>query len=392
MNRIRRLSSPVFGALLIAALLITACGGAATTPAPTAAPPTQPPPTQAPPTQAPPTQPPPTQAPPTAAAPSKLSVLEWAYYEVPEMWVEFGEAHPDAEVTFNFGASNPDIFAKTLAGSGEDIVHFYTPDLQFYVDEGLIQPIDTSKLTHWDEVPAGFQESCTIDGVVYCVPWDWGFSSLLYRTDKIPEGVDSWNVLFDEKYAGRISMYDDATSVVPVTAHMLGYDERNLTDEQLEEIKQLWIKQRDLNLFYWVYEPTLEAGLTSGDVWLAYAWNGAYYRLLTAGVPVAYADPKEGRDSWVGQYAISAKTENYDLALEFLDGKLGEKTAIHLLVDYAYGHVNPSYYKVVEDPNLIKALALDDPGILERTNFTVPISREVRDKWVQLWAEVQAAP
>ena len=388
MNRARRLPAPAFGVLLIVAMLLSACGGAATTPPAPTAPPPQP---TAPPAQ--PTSPPPQPTePPATAAPSKLSVLEWAYYEVPEMWVEFGEAHPDVEVTFNFGASNPDIFAKTLAGSGEDIVHFYTPDLQYYVDEGLIQPIDTSKLTHWDEVPDGFKESCTIDGVVYCVPWDWGFSSILYRTDKIPEGIDSWTALFDEKYAGHVSMYDDPTSAVPVGAYLLGTDEGNLTDEQLEEIKQLWIDQRDLNVFYWVDEPTLEAGFTSGDVWLAFAWNGAYYRLLNAGVPVAYADLKEGRASWVGQYAISATTENYDLALEFLDGKLGEQTATHLLVDYAYGHVNPTYFEVVEDANLIKALALDDPSILERTNFTVPISAEERDRFVQLWAEVKAAP
>src|SRR5688500_17260642 len=69
----------------------------------------------------------------------ELTVLEWAYYEVPEMWADFGEAYPDVEVTFNFGASDEDIFAKTLAGSGEDIMHFYTPFLKFYVDEGLIQ-------------------------------------------------------------------------------------------------------------------------------------------------------------------------------------------------------------------------------------------------------------
>jgi spermidine/putrescine-binding protein len=54
--------------------------------------------------------------------------------------------------------------------------------------------------------------------------------------------------------------------------------------------------------------------------------------LLQAGVPVAYADPKEGRNSWIGQYAISSKTENYDTALAFLDEKLGKETASHLLV------------------------------------------------------------
>jgi len=386
-KRNRRYSATAM--LFVIALILSACGGATPTTAPPQ--PTAPPPQPTEPPQ--PTQPPPpTEPPEPTAAPAELSVLEWAFYEVPEMWVEFGEAHPEVEVTFNFGASNPDIYAKTLAGSGEDIVHFYTPDLQFYVDEGLIQPIDTSKITHWDEIPAGFQESCTIEGVVYCVPWDWGFSSILYRTDKVPEGIDSWAAMFDEKYAGHISMYDDPTSVVPMTAHLLGYEEDKLTEEQLEEIKGMWIDQRDLNLFYWVDEPTLEAGFTSGDIWIAFAWNGAYYRLLQAGVPVAYVDPKEGRESWVGQYAISATTENYDLALEFLDGKLAEQTASHLLLDYAYGHVNPNYFKVVEDPILIKALSLDDPGILERTNFTVPISREERDRWVQVWAEVQAAP
>ena len=171
------------------------------------------------------------------AQPSSLTVLEWAFYEVPEMWVEFGQQHPETEVTFNFGASDEDIFAKTLAGSGEDIMHLYTPFLQFYVDEGLIQPIDTSKMLNWDKVAEGFKESCTIDGVVYCVPWDWGFTSIIYRTDKVPEGVDSWDALLDEKYAGHVSTWDSGPGAVTVGSYILGLDEQNLTDEQLEQIK-----------------------------------------------------------------------------------------------------------------------------------------------------------
>jgi len=324
------------------------------------------------------------------AEPGTLSVLEWAYYEVPEMWVEFGLEHPEVEVTFNFGADDPEIFAKTLAGSGEDIIHLYTPFLQFYVDEGLVQPIDTSKLANWDKIPQGFADSCTIDDVVYCVPWDWGFASILYRTDKIPDGVDSWTALFDEQYAGHISMFDDGPSAVAVSTYILGYDEQNLSDAQLDEIKQMWLDQANLNLFYWGDEASLEAGFTSEDIWIAYAWNGAYYRLLSAGVPVDYIDPSEGRNSWIGQYAISATTENYDLALEFLDGKLGEQTATNLLVLYAYGHVVPEYFDVVTDELLIQALSLDDPGVLDRTNFTVPLSSVDRDRFNELWAEVKS--
>ena len=321
----------------------------------------------------------------------ELTVLEWAYYEVPEMWADFGEAYPDVEVTFNFGASDEDIFAKTLAGSGEDIMHFYTPFLKFYVDEGLIQPLDISKMEHWDEVPEEFQELCTLDGEVYCVPWDWGFTSILYRTDMIDEEIDSWDALFNEDYAGHISMWDSGPGAVTVASYILGYDEANLTDEQMAEIEEMWIEQRDLNAFYWTSEPELVEAMTSGDVWLAYAWNGAYYSLLSAEVPVAYATPDEGRNSWVGQYSISATTENYDLALAFLDGKLAEQTATNLLTLYAYGHVNPNYYTAVEDEFLIQALSLDDSTILERTNFTVPITFDDFQRFIEMWANVKAA-
>lgn len=333
-----------------------------------------------------------TQAPSTTAASGELQVLEWAFYEVPEMWVEFGEAYPEVNVEFSFGASDEDIYSKILAGSGEDVIHLYTPFLQFYVDEGLIQPVDTSKLSNWDRVADGFKDSCTIDGVVYCVPWDWGFSSILYRTDMVPEGVESWDALFDPAFEGHVSMWDSGAAAVTVASYLLGIDERDLSDEQLQQVRDMWIDQRDVNLFYWTDEPELEAAIAAGDVWVAYAWNGAYYRLLSEGIPVEYADPAEGRNSWVGQYAISADTDNYDLALAFLDGKLGEQTATNLLVDYAYGHVVPDYYGVVEDPNLVQALSLDDPGILDRTNFTVPISQDELARFVAVWAEVKAAP
>jgi spermidine/putrescine transport system substrate-binding protein len=367
---------------ILAAIVLSACGGApAQTPAPE--------------TEA--AQPETTEAvaeaaPCESATEGDLSVLEWSGYETTDFWADFCKAYPDKKVTFNFGASDPDIYAKVKAGTSEDIFHFYTPFLKYYVDEGLVQPLDTSKMKNWDKLPDKFKDVCTIDGKVYCIPWDWGFSSILYRTDKIPEGIDSWAAMFDEKYKGHISMWDDGPSAVSVATYVQGQDELTLTDDQLAAIKDMWIKQKPLNTFYWVDEPTLEQGFKSGDVWLAYAWNGAYYRLLTEGVPVAYANPKEGRNSWIGQYAISSKTDNYDDALAFLDEKLGEEASKHLLLDYAYGEPIPEYYSVVTDPLLIEALSLNDPTILDKTNFTKPISSEQRDLFTQLWAEVKAAP
>ena len=85
--------------------------------------------------------------------PNELLVLEWAGYEAEDFWVDFATANPDTDVEFEFGANDADILALMQAGSEADIFHFYTGWQQFYVDEGLVQEIDTSKLTNWDKVP-----------------------------------------------------------------------------------------------------------------------------------------------------------------------------------------------------------------------------------------------
>jgi len=74
-----------------------------------------------------------------AEEPNELLVLEWSGYEAPEFWVDFAEAQPDAEVTFEFGDTDANILAQMEGGSQADIFHFYTGWQQFYVDQGLVQ-------------------------------------------------------------------------------------------------------------------------------------------------------------------------------------------------------------------------------------------------------------
>jgi len=358
-----------FSVCLTAMVLAAACGPAAT-PAPTAV--------------------------PTEVAPAdrtgSLTVLDWAGYDAPDFWTDFKSAYPKVSVNFEIGASDADIYSKMKAGDQADIFHPYTGWLQFYVDEGLVQEIDTSKLTNWGVVPDSFKKLGQINGKQYFLPWDWGFSSILYRTDKVPEGVSSWAALTDPKYKGHISMWDDGPGAVTTSAYIHGYDETKITADQLASIKAEWIQQRALNLFYWAGEPELVDGMANGDVWLAYAWQGAYATLLGKGVPVAYANPKEGRNSWVGMYGIRKGVKDYNLALKFLDAKLGEATGKNVVSEFYYGDSNQNVMKGITDATLKQAFSVDDPSILQKTNFTPNLTADQRDAWTKMWAEVKAAP
>jgi spermidine/putrescine transport system substrate-binding protein len=325
-----------------------------------------------------------------AEEPNELLVLEWSGYEAEDFWIDFAEANPETDVRFEFGDTDANILGQMQAGSQADIFHFYTGWQQFYVDEGLVREIDTSKLTNWDKVPPDFQALGQIDGKQYFIPWDWGFTSILYNTEQVPE-VTSWDVLMDPQYAGHISMWNDGPAAVTVSSYIHGYDETAITDEQLAAIEAEWIEQKPLNVFYWSSEyEDLCPAVMDGTVWVAYAWQGCYATALAEGVPVAYATPEEGRNSWVGLYGINADTDSYELALEFLDLKLAELSCANAVTLFYYGCANGEVMAAIDDPVLVEAFGLDDPSILESTNFTPLVTEEQRTAWTGMWERVQA--
>ena len=110
-----------------------------------------------------------------------------------------------------------------------------------------------------------------------------------------------------------------------------------------------------------------------------------------AGVPVAYADPKEGRNSWVGMYCIRKDSPNQELALKFLDQKLGEKAGTNLVNNFYYGSANQDVMKSITDPTLRSAFSLDDPSILDKTNFTPNLTADQRTAWTAMWDEVKSS-
>ena len=321
-----------------------------------------------------------------------LSVYDWAGYDAEGFWQDFKNKYSNVKVKFDAtGASDADIYNAIKTGTHtEDVFHPYSGWLQFYVDEGLVQEIDTSKLKNWCKVTESFRAIGRFNGKQYFVPWDWGFSSLLYRTDKI-KSLDSWAAMFDPMYAGHVVMWDDGPGAVTVSSYVHGWDETAITADQLAQAKTEWTAVLKSNPTRWLAEPELIQSFETGDGWLAYAWQSAYATLLGSGkVPVAYANPKEGRNSWVGVYGIRADSKNSDLALRFLDEKLGDITGNYLVSTWYFGTSNAAVMSSITDQALKTAFSVDDPTILQKTNFTPNLTAAQRDAWIAMWTEAKA--
>jgi spermidine/putrescine-binding protein len=337
-----------------------------------------------------------TSLPRLAKAAPKLVVYEWAGYDVPELHPAYTKKYggnPD----FPLFASEEEALQKVLSGFQVDVIHPCSYNVQRWRDAKIIQPIDVGRLTNYPDIWPKFQTiaKTEFEGKKWFVPFDCGNSSILYRTDLVdPEDVKepSWDLLFNEKYKGRLAMYNTDTTLIEIAARVLGFKNYNsLADEQLAQVKPMLQKQREVLRFYWDDVSQIEQALASGELVAAYAWNGSVKSLKDQGVPVAYMVPKEGILTWVCGLVRSANPGGDEqAAYDFIDAMIAPEAGEFLITQQGYGHSNrKTYDRIPKD--VLANLGFDNPEEkFARADVSDEAEEPYRSKYIQLVNEIKA--
>src|SRR5205085_2813351 len=136
----------------------------------------------------------PSSRPSIGAENGNLSILEWGGYEAKgtkaqKYPVLFGSDYtkkysPDG-ITYSYITNDDQALQKATSSGPFDIIHPCHENIQDYVNRGLVQPWDTSLIPSFKDLNPYLVKASQFDGKQYMIPWDWGYGSLLYRTDKI---------------------------------------------------------------------------------------------------------------------------------------------------------------------------------------------------------------
>jgi spermidine/putrescine transport system substrate-binding protein len=258
-------------------------------------------------------------------------------------------------------------------------------------EAGLIQPIDLNRIKNWEKVFAVFRQ---LPGLVegdqaWMVPWDWGNTSVLYRTDLLKNPEPSWRVLWDKSLAGKIATIDAVHDTPVVAALLAGVDPFNMSTEDMAKVKQVLQEQRPLVKMYTSDLTSVEQALASGELVAAMTWNASATSLKKQGVPVEFMNPKEGMLTWACGMVLLKDAKNVDLAYDFINAKLSTSSGKALVENYGYGSANGDSMQAVGADQL-KELALPaDPGeMLKTTVFTQPMKNN--DEVSKMFEEVKA--
>jgi spermidine/putrescine-binding protein len=330
-------------------------------------------------------------------SPPTLSLLVWEGYADPSFVHDFEISH-HCKVVASYMGSSDELVAKLRGGSAAnyDVISPSSDVAASIVKAGLAAPLDLSKIPSYLQLSARLRDSSLVkaNNQVFGVPFMWGPNPLLYDTSVFPQPPDSWNIFWNPKYRGRISVWDDLSTVY-MAAQVLGFDRPdpgqlyNLSDEQLEAVKKKLFELKPNIRKMWSTGGELTNLFQNHEVVAAMGWPLMTNQLRKINFPVGETIPKENTTGWIDHLMVTSASENRELANKFLAYMIEAQTQKKVTDVTGYTPANPQAAQFMT-PDERKNLHLDDVDSYQKCiYFWQNVPR--RAKYNEIWNEVKAA-
>ncbi len=299
---------------------------------------------------------------PANAEGSDLTVFDWSGYEDKGFFADYMAKHKTAP-SYTFFGSQEEAFTKLRSGFTADLAHPCTDATKKWVAADLIKPLDTSKLVHWDKLSPTLtkMDGVVVDGKVYMMPFEWGNTGWIYRTDKITGDNISLQLAADPKYKGQVAIPDAASSAYAFAALGAGVKNyANMNDEEFKKASDFLRKVHPNIRFYWSDAGQLDQAMASGEILMGWAWNQSELNLQGNKVPaVMMRDVNKGIATWVCGYVhLKSSSQSDEQVYDLLNALSSAKSGKYIVEAWGYAHANTEGLAQV-DPKTIKGYGFD---------------------------------
>jgi len=320
--------------------------------------------------------------------PPTLHVYTWADYIKPELIQRFEKEH-NCRLVLDFFDSNEVMFAKLKAGAaGYDIIFPSSYMVQVMWQQGMIQPIDQSKIPNLQYVDRTYLRFTMDPEMHHSVPYMLSNSGIGYLKSRVAGFEPTWAMFDSTAYAGRMTLLNDMREVIGAGLKYLGY---SLNTTNPEEIAQA----RDVVIGWKKHIAKFESeqyknGLLSAEFLLVHGYNGDVMQVMEENEDIAYAIPREGTSVASDDMVIPKDAKNVGLAHSFINFIHDPKVAAENTAFVAFLCPNTASYasldpEVLEDPAVFLP-----PDVLARCEVIRDLGAD-NDLYIAAWDAIKAA-
>ena len=288
-----------------------------------------------------------------------LRVLAWPGYADPDL-VKVFEQRTGSKVEVTIIDSDEALWQSISAHKGQnfDVFAVNTAELQRYIDQAWVVPIDLSKLPNTANQLPRFRNLKAISGItrggkVFAIPYTYAEMGLIYDRQQVKEAPTSIRALWDPRYRGKVLMHNSGTHNFSLAMQSL----KDTNPFQMHDkdwpaaVDQLIALRRNALGFYSQPEESVDLFKRKLAALMLANYGSQQLQLLkAAGVDVGYAIPQEGALAWLDCWVITRGAKNPALASAWINYFLETAPSDALITRQGLANtISPPPYMRAED-------------------------------------------
>ena len=322
---------------------------------------------------------------------NQVIVYNWGEYLDPEVITLF-EKETGINVVYEEFETNEIMYPKVQSGAiAYDVVCPSDYTIQRMIENDLLAELNFDNIPNIKNIGQEyFKQSRQFDSEnKYSVPYCWGTVGILYNKTMVDEPIDSWSVLWDEKYKDNILMQDSVRDAFAVALKYKGHSLNSTDLDELEEAKELLIKQKPLVQAYVIDQVRDKMIGNEAAIGVIYSGEAIYTQLENPNLE--YVIPKEGSNVWMDSWVIPKNAKHKENAEAFINF-LCRPDIAKMNFDYiTYSTPNTAARELIEDPAIRNSkIAFPDASELERCETFQFLGDKNDAIYNKLWREIKS--
>ena len=284
-----------------------------------------------------------------------------------------------------------DMYTKYQSGAiPYDVICTSDYIIEKMIQAGEVQEIDRSGMEYYDNLDPVYLDFCKAFDPEnkYAVPYFWGTVGICYNTALVDEEIDSWDILWDEKYAGQLVMENSMRDAFIVPLKLAGKSINTKDEAELLEAQEQLKVQKPLVMAYMVDES--RDAMIAGDAAMAVIYSGDATAAMEYNEDLDYVVPQEGSNIWFDCWFIPDSCRHKENAEKFIDFMNREDIAA-MNFDYVYyGTPNKAVYDSLDEETKEDTTIFPDEEALMRCEVYKYLGEETEKFYNRLWKELKA--
>lgn len=316
-----------------------------------------------------------------------LNVYNWGDY-IDETIIEEFEEEYGIEVNYETFATNEDMYVKIKSGGTNYDVAFPSDYMiEKMIKEDMLLKVDMNKINNFKHIGDRFKNLEFDPSNAYSIPYMWGTVGIIYNTKLVDETVDSWNILWNEKYEDQILMLDSQRDSIGVALKKLGYSLNTRNLDELNEAKDELIEQKPLVLAY--VGDEVKDMMIGEEAALAVVWSGDAIYMMEENENLSYVVPKEGSNYWFDNMVIPSTSNHKEEAELFINFMTRPDISLRNTEYIGYSTPNIETMKMLDEEILNNKAAYPSEDELVGNEVFLDLGEFIKE-YDKIWTEVKA--